>query len=528
MDLEKLKEKLRQLKKRWDSLAKKTRILLVAVCLGVLGVALIATLFLNMSTPKYRVIFPGMTDSEAVEVYTTLQEMGVDAKIDAAQRVMVPSGQWDSLVFELNSRGYPKTTLSYDTFTAASGFTSTEFEKRVALVQQAQDRMQQTLLRQDGIIDAIVTFYVPETSNYIWDQNNQQNSTANVSVMMAPGHELSAERVMAIKHLAATSIPRLSAENVVVVDSATGIELLGTEEQAASDYNRKLMELELLIAKNLEDKVKRLLTPRYGADGVTAVATVALDYDKMVTEQKQYQPRDNGDGGGVLSHYEESYTRGGDDAVGGLVGEENNTDVPQYPYDDGTGDTSILDYNKLIDYNNSYILTQIEKGQAIRSASLAVIVNDPEFTDEKQDTLVALVSKSVNISADNIMVTNLNVAGGDTNVPAPALAIPGQFLILIGVAALLLLLLILIIVLAVRRHRKKKAAAEQKELEAAEEQRRIEMERAVAEHKKKLKDEALAAHKPEENAIANEVREFADENPEITASLIRSMMREEK
>ena len=148
LDLEKLKEKLRQLKKRWDSLAKKTRILLVAVCLGVLGVALIATLFLNMSTPKYRVIFPGMTDSEAVEVYTTLQEMGVDAKIDAAQRVMVPSGQWDSLVFELNSRGYPKTTLSYDTFTAASGFTSTEFEKRVALVQQAQDRMQQTLLRQ--------------------------------------------------------------------------------------------------------------------------------------------------------------------------------------------------------------------------------------------------------------------------------------------------------------------------------------------------------------------------------------------
>lgn len=31
-----------------------------------------------------------------------------------------------------------------------------------------------------------------------------------------------------------------------------------------------------------------------------------------------------------------------------------------------------------------------------------------------------------------------------------------------------------------------------------------------------------------ENAITNEIREFAKENPEITAALLRSLMREEK
>lgn len=529
-DGSKIKEWLQGLREKWNALARTTRVFISAAVILVLAVALVGTFVLNAARQSYRQIFPGMTSSEAVEVYSVLQQMGASPQIDGGQRVTVPADQWDALVFELNSRGYPKTTLSYDVFTNASGFTATEFEKRTALVYQAQERMQATLLRQDGVSDAVVTFSVAETSNYIWDQNNQAKSTANISVRMMPGRELTAQRVTAIKHLAATSVPKLDPEDVVVVDAATGVELLGTGQENDAETRERLLELEEYIAKIYEDKVRRLLTPTYGADGVTAVATVALDYDKIVTETKQFQPLEGGDGGGVRSHYEEAYTRSGSDTVGGLVGEENNDDVPQYPFDDGTGDGSMLDYSKLIDYDNSYVLTQMEKGQAIRAASIAVIVNDPQFTAEKEDTLVSLISKSVNISAENVVVTNLLVGEEQPTQPVISNGLTQRqiLLLLIGAGILLLLILILVIILSLRGKKKKKVEAEQKAQEEAAEQQRLEMERAVAEHKKRLQDEALAAHKPEENAIVDEVREFAEANPEITASLIRSMMREEK
>ena len=38
--------------------------------------------------------------------------MNVQPQIDGRGQVLVPKEQWDNLVFQLNGKGYPKTTLS--------------------------------------------------------------------------------------------------------------------------------------------------------------------------------------------------------------------------------------------------------------------------------------------------------------------------------------------------------------------------------------------------------------------------------
>ena len=53
------------------------------------------------------------------------------------------------------------------------------------------------------------------------------------------------------------------------------------------------------------------------------------------------------------------------------------------------------------------------------------------------------------------------------------------------------------------------------------------MEREIAEHKLMLQNEALASKNVKEDAIMQEVRTFAEQNPEITANLISSMLRED-
>ena len=527
-----LKGIIESAKTTWKNLSARSKKAVVIISASVLTVAVLVTAFFAFSKMQYKVLFPGMSNEESAQVYATLQEMGVQPQIDTNGQISVPAAQWDDLVFQLNGKGYPRTTLSYDTFSSVSGFTSTEFEKRTGLIFQAQDRMQQTLIRQDGIEEATVTFTVPESSNYIWDESNNQQSSAGVSVLMKPGYELTPERVTAIKHLAATSVPKLSAGDVVVVNAATGVEVYGVDDtETAGYYNVRRLEFEEQICKKIEDDIRRLLSGTYGPDGVTAVATVTLDYDKMVTETKRYEPRANGEAGGVMSHLDENYSIDGTVPAEGIVGEEDNTDAPPvYPNEDGNGDTSVTDYSRNIDYDVSYVLTQLEKGEPIlKSASVAVIVDSPTFNNEEEETLIGLISKAVNITTDNIRVTNLNF-GGQEEISPPTLGngLSQRQLILIALCAVFFVLLILLVIILLVRRARKRKQREEEELEAAEIQRQQELDREIEEHKRMLQSEAMASTNPKEDAITEEVREFASENPEITAALLRSLLREEK
>jgi len=528
LDLKKMfQDLLQKIKDGWSKLTQKSKILVLSLGGGTLALIVLATVLLNVSKGGYRVIFPGMSNEEAAQVYATLQEMSVQPQIDDRGQVLVPKEQWDQLVFELNGKGYPKTTLSYNTFSDMSGFTSTEFEKKTGLIYQQQDRTQQTLLRQPGIEDAIVTFSVPETSNYIWDQANQQESTGNATITMKSGYELTPERVSAVKHLLATSIPNLEPENVVVIDAATGIEMPGVDDPSSSGYySVQRLDYEDQIARRIEDNVKRLLAGRYGPDGVTAVATVTLDYDKLVSESKQYQSG-NGGNTGVTNHFEEKYSLNGTVPAQGIVGEENNTDSPPiYPNDNGGAETSATDYYRNIDYDVSYIMTQIEKGEPVlERATVAVIVDDQNFNIDVEETLIDLISKAVNITADNIRVTNLSFGQGaqQTSVPAAGLTNRQRLLLILGLV-LLLVIAILVVTLLLLRGRKKKDTEE----ELADIPTQEDINKEIEEHKRMLQSEAMAASNPKENAITEEIRNFAKENPEITASLLRSMLREEK
>lgn len=514
---------LGSIKEFWQKLTPKIKKMVLIAAAAVLVLAIGLTAFLNLRNMGYRVLYNNMSAAESAEVYATLQDMGVTPKLSSDGQVMVPSEQWDQTVFELAAKGLPKNALTYDIFDSRMGFTTTEFERRQSLIFLTQDRLQSTLARISPIESAEVTIAVPENSNYVWDQGKQGESSAGVVVHLEAGKELAAEQVTAIQNLVAASVPKMEPENVVVTDGATGVDLSNPASTGEGFYSMKRLEFERQVAKGIEDNVKRLLSGRYGPDGVTVVAAVELDYDKMLTEKKEWIPQD--DGQGVENHISEDYTINGTVPASGLVGEENNTDIPQYANQDGTQEGGLTDYHRDINYEISYILTQIEKGEAVlKNASVSVIVNDPDFTTEKQELLVQLISKGTNVMASNVQVTNLDF----TEPSAPGLA-PGGILtrdmlvILIGGLALITLLVILLAIL-MHRSKKKKLAAQAAAEEAAQvDQVQLEIEQ----HKQQLMEEAQAASQTKEGAITEEIRNFAKENPEITANLIRSLLKED-
>ena len=78
-------------------------------------------------------------------------------------------------------------------------------------------------------------------------------------------------------------------------------------------YGLNRLDFEAKVEERLQNKIKNVLTLAYSPDKIRVSATVVIDYDKMITENLEYEPQENGQG--VVDHYRES--RG---VAGGQIG----------------------------------------------------------------------------------------------------------------------------------------------------------------------------------------------------------------
>ena len=521
---------------------KKTKGILGIGLAAILSIVILVTIVINVQKGNYTSLYSGLSTSEAGSIYKALKDLGADVKFDSDGNITVPKGEYDVWILQLAAQGYPKSALTYDVFSSNAGMTATESEKAQWLLYQLQDRIQATLERMDGVTSATVTITIPETSNYVWETaTTEQRASAGVLLSLNPNVEMSGEQVSAIRTLIASSVPKMSPEDVAVVDAQTMLELTpmngstGTAV-AATDYN---LGFELMVQSKIEDNVSRLLAPRYGSSGVVPVAKVTIDYDKMMTEKYDVTPPNPSDNG-YTTHSEGNYSVNGSVAAGDVVGESNNADIPTYAYNDPNATDGVTDYSWSTDYDYSYIKTQIEKGNAIlKRATISVMVNETSLTETRIKELKSLVSGCTDIPLDLISIsaydkTALNETdpsvspAPDTNdLPLPDLLnLPMWMYIAAGVGLLVLIIVALIVIAILKRRKKSKllSAAMADERARAEDARRQSME--IDKYKKNLEDIAKGNIDPKNEAIVEEVRDFAKTKPQVTANLIRTWLKE--
>lgn len=526
------KENLEKVKNYIEKMPKKNKTVAISILGSILLLSVILTMFLQTQSPGYRVLYHNIDESEASEIYQVLKEMGVQAELNASGEVMVPKSQYDSLLLTLAGKGYPQTALSYDVYSSHSSMTSTESERQQWLDYQLQDRVQDTLKRVWDVNNAAVTIYLPETSDYVWEQaTSNENATASILLTMKPGKTLSPTQVTSLKNLVAAAVPNLEAEYVTVVDAKTALEMVGKEEGSTTGMTTvQNFEFERMVQKQIEDNIVRVLSPRYGHDGVVAAVKVTLNYDKMVTEKLDLLEKpvdENGEGGGgYITNSRGEYVLGNKVSVGGIVGEEDNTDIPSYGYQPSPDNEDTTYYNWDTEIEYSYIKHQIEKGNAeLERATASVVVKDENLTLAKREELISLISASADIDPEQVFVSSY-VGTVVEEPPEPT----GEFdwmqnrtlLMYIGIGALVLILLIVALLLAWRKaRRKRKEALEEKKLE----EERLLAEQEIENYKQQLTESSKT--NAAEVAVLDEMREFVTQNPEATANLIRSWLKEE-
>lgn len=518
--------KLRDNWKNQDA-GRRKNILVVAVVLVV--AALVATLLLNLLGGRYVVLYADMSLDESTRALGVLQQANIPARINQSTgKLEVPSNRENEAMGQLATQGIPSSTLIYDIFSQAGGLTTTDFEKKEYQIYQTQNRLQDIIKTYNGVQNAYVTLNINRDSVRAWDAGSTKNS-ASVKVDLEPGVSLTPSQVSGIQYYVGSSTG-IDPNEVTVLDSAGNLlAAAGNSQNGALLEGQQLLErigLETEIEKSYIQKVANILSLPYpDSDAYRIGVTLEFDYDAIIREIMEYQPLEGTDGG-VTQH--ESVQAGmGVGQYEGVVGEENNTDVPQYIDLDGDGELDMVDYYRERDFLVSYVKEQIEKdGAKLVDASIAILIQGTLSNEERQalrESIAAATNRPIeDISVQTMMDTGAPQLPGQADSDTIA-GLPAIFIyIAAGVAVLLVLVLVLILLL--RGRAKKKRMAAELAAAAAEQEEAERVQREIEERKKQLKD--AASGNESDNAITNEVRDFAKTNPEITANLLRSWLKE--
>ena len=244
---------------------------------------------------------------------------------------------------------------------------------------------------------------------------------------------------------------------------------------------------------------------------------------------------DEEDKTGIVSNEDRYVERaGGGDTAGGVAGTETNADTAEYNTDSDTDNEGA--YSESV--SREYLVNQIkEQGQvtpgALDDLTVSVAINGEGFGSLRESQLLALVGNAAGIAAsdqrDKIAIVSAPFNDGtndDSGEEGGAFAriletVP--LWVFIAGAVLLAVLIGVVILLLVRK--RKKEEAEEEELLNAEGPAILAVDGAEEEIPEFDLNEELREIKNDRGmALKKSIREFAEQNPEISAQLLKNWL----
>ncbi len=514
----------------WNKLSKKTKIWASAAAIALFLLAVTLTVLLSASSTT--MLYTGLSVEESTAILGELQGLEISAQLDG-DTIYVDSAVVDNARAQLATLGYPKSGFQY-TYQDEVDFLSTDFDKRQAEQQQTQSRLEATIEIYEGVADATVNLAISEASSTVLNVYDEPTK-ASVVIQRENGAEITPEVVNGITTLVASSVPRLDPSNVSVTDER-GLYLKadtgGYED--ASDIMK--YQLETQAEDKLRGDIERVLEPFYGPSGALVTVRVEFTVDEASTQTGTYEPN-NADGtGGIITEEEGITITESIGGLGGIPGETNNAEIPTYPDGFYNGNYFSQSENST-KYAVDYVETQLNTvGYRVENISISAIVNEPEMTAESKAEMTSFLAAAIGATPSDVAVMGRSLYQAPPEPPLPFYETPA-FYWLLAAGTLGFIILVYIIFVVVRSMRRSTAIKRQQKED--ERQREEDSARAAAEEMQKKAEEAeLARMKAEldkisltseietrEQKIKEEIREFAKENPEIVASIIKTMLK---
>lgn len=513
-----------KLKEYWSKQTKNRKIAIIVLFASIMLISFLSIYLLNRT--EFSVLYSGLSDSEAGEIYRKLVENNYDVKVGKNGVLYVPKKYENRIRLELAAEGYPKSGLNYDIFENGIGFGTTEYEKQKYMQFQLQDRLQDTIRSIDLISDAIVTITIPDNSSAVI-KDDKQPTTASVLIKTKNNATITNDQVEAIVQLVSKSVVGLKEENITIIDQNMRILNHKNLQDTISPGNQ--YDLQKQISANLEKQIKDMLEPVFGYGNIVTGVNVKLNFDRQSTESIRFEPV-IGDDGIIVSLTELTEIRKNLGQSGGSAGQDSNGGSPGYVDSDDN-----IDYQKItrtVNYEVNQIIERVEAAQGqIEDLSVSVVIDMEKGDEELINSITAIVANAVGVDSQYVVVQTMLFAGKksindlfeQSEKLRQELLEKGKIrnlIIAVLIPSLVFIAVIVIILIAVS----KKAKARQRQQE--EEIQRIYAEQAnrVNEHDNMYIDfDSITGKEDYQQAISR----FYRKNPEIFVQLIRNWLNEE-
>lgn len=513
----------------------------VFIVAGIVVVAVVVIAAVALNNKDYTVLFTGLGSEEASEIVTYLNDNGVtDYRVENNDTILVPEGQEAQLKAQLLMEGYPESGYSYSTYYDHVSALSTESERNTAYLLLLQDRMSAVVRNFDGVKDAVVNINQGEDRSYILDQNNMVDASASVFVTMEDTDDkLTDSQADAIRRLVARSVQGLEVESVEISDSMGHSYGGSTELDETTDLSALKLQLEEENNNKIRAEILQVLEPLFGWENVAVGVNCTVDVNRSTEDSTTYTlPQGSQDGQGLIGSevYSNRIVRDEDETAGGTVGTETNADLPTYVEEEITPDGTEKEISTegQNDYlNNSSTVHEERVAGTITDCMVSVSINTDTagnvdvnqirthvaraagITDEQAETRISILPRSFYTEGGNQNQNGLG-DGGEFQLPIPVE-------VAVAISAGLFLLLVFTIVMMIVLHRRRKRKEREAALAAAAAQQVIPMEIPMAEPQEGADVMSLQTEKSME--LRKDVRQFADDNPEIAAQMIRTLLK---
>ncbi len=526
-------------------LGKKIWVLVIAA-VAVIGIVIGLVLWQNSSKDGYSVLFTGMTSEDMTSVTNYLAGEGItDYKISDMNTIMVPANQEPSLKAKLLMQGYPSSGFGYETYLKNVGSLSTESDRRTLYLYDLQDRLGAVIRCLDGVQDARVTITQGEDRRYVLGQDDVLKASAGVIVTMKGNEALSQKSANAIRSLVGSSVQGLEFEEISIVDT-----LGNTYDGQEVGSDASLADTKFALEEQTNNKIRKsildVLTPMYGAENVSVGVNTTVEMSNAVEDSTTYDlPEWAADGqtngeGIVGKKIWEGDVIQGEDEEGGVVGTQTNADLPTYVEEynpDGTEKELHGSGEKDFLVDTTHTRRERMAG-TVADVMVSVTINSNVPNTADPDALVGHVARAAGIDAatqaDKISIIShpfyapedsIDNRPADTN-PGTLLGILPDWVLYALAAGLLLFMMLTFLLLLLRRKKRNRIQLEEASLLDAIPSILPEEEISVQQPEQEPEGaDIMEVHAERSMELRRGVREFAEQNPEIAAQMVKTWLK---
>lgn len=345
-----------------------------------LVVAIVSISAYYLSRPTFEVLYAGLDREDVSRIGSVLKSTGIPFDINTeGNAVSVPYGQTAQARMLLAERGLPQSAnAGYELFDKVGALGLTSFMQEVTRVRALEGELARTIQLIRGVKAARVHIVMPDEGSF---RRAKQPPSASVIIRTEGPDDTSAAQ--AIRHLVASSLPGMNVDQVTVLNT-DGMILSSSDGDATDAVPVKTLTLEKNIQKDIQDNIRRTLTPYLRLPNFQVTVRARVNTDRKQINETIYDP-DSKVERSVRTVKESSRSQDSSSAAATTV--TNN--IPQNGVNNADGKQS-NDENKkneeLTNYEmSSKTVTTVSGGYNIEHLSVAVLINRSAFAEPNKE-----------------------------------------------------------------------------------------------------------------------------------------------